>query len=225
VALPWTTSGTLQFSSIEQAQQATSDIGLTSSPHRSSTPVIPPNHTPTPSPSISSHQSSPFVGSAGAYGDLLRPASPLVPAGLSRPRSLSRVPSLHQIGIQPWTKERQALFEAHIIRITTSNYLSFNWVHDWHWNEFLDEFIPEATHISRKVLAGHVLNSELKQVRSELKARANGKLVTLQSDGWTGGNLRHFQAFIITADEQVSNYKVRYLIAYLPTFQVICGQT
>jgi hypothetical protein len=198
-ALPWT-GAELQFPSIQHAQRAMADPNfLESAPSEFS--AQPPPRT-SPPRSISHNSAFSFAASsASAHYRLNNPGgSPLALGGLSRRPSMQQLAS----GLIPWSKERQTLFEWHLIRITASNNFSFSWVQNWRWKAFVGEFLPQAKVISRKVLAGRVLDSALKEIQSEAKERAFGKLVTIQTDGWSGGNLRHFQAFMMSGGREVS---------------------
>lgn len=98
-----------------------------------------------------------------------------------------------------WSDERQACFEELLIKLTAAKNLPFSWIDCPEWKAFTEEFIPAARPFSRKVFSDRILNNTLTVIRQNAKKRAKGTQVTLQSDGWTGGNYHHFQAFMMTS--------------------------
>ena len=80
---------------------------------------------------------------------LLSRSSSLRLAALNAPiNSQQSVP----INIGPiWTTERQAMFENRLARLTASAGLPLAWVDNVEWLLFLQDFLPAATPISRKV--------------------------------------------------------------------------
>jgi len=112
---------------------------------------------------------------------------------------------LAPINIGPiWTTARQAMFENRLARLTASAGLPLAWVDNIEWLLFLQDFLPAATPVSGKVLTTRVTPNLVNQMRNEAKDVVKGQHGTLQADGWTGENHRHIIAFMITANQKVS---------------------
>jgi hypothetical protein len=107
----------------------------------------------------------------------------------------------------PWNEATRRRFEQYIVRLTASAGFSLSWVENNVWHSFLEEFLPSAPMISRKVLTKRILPEAVKEVQDKIKKHVAGKEVTMQGDGWTGINNQHLLAFMITCDK-----KVRYLL-------------
>ena len=91
--------------------------------------------------------------------------------------------------------------------MTAANNWAFNWIYHPEVIDFLSNFVPQAKLPTRKTLSNRILDVSLADIRSTSMKRAKGLMVTLQTDGWTGGNHHHFQAYMITGGKQVSNNK------------------
>lgn len=101
-----------------------------------------------------------------------------------------------------WLSDRQNLFNTHLIRVIADGNLPLSFAEHPRWRKFCMEFIPEATPPSRIALTQRILPQELEYWRSRAIANLQGQLVTLQSDGWTGSNNRHYIAFLATTASQ-----------------------
>lgn len=107
---------------------------------------------------------------------------------------------------EQWTSERQKLFNTHLIRVIADGNLPLSFAEHPRWRRFCMEFIPEATPPSRTSLTQRILPQELEYWRSRAIANLQGQMVTLQSDGWTGSNNRHYIAFLATTASQARVY-------------------
>jgi hypothetical protein len=159
-----------------------------------------------------SHPSS-IASSAGAHQEKTN--------ALKRTRYLSRAPTYTDLThsqpsghtqrtISPlppmgWDEGRQLKLERSLIRMTASNNWAFNWIENPETVDFFSKFLPLAKVPRQKALSNRILDNSLADIRSESMQRAKGLMVTLQSDGWTGGNHNHFQAFMMTGGRQVSH--------------------
>ena len=104
----------------------------------------------------------------------------------------------------PWDDSTRRRFEQYIIQLTASAGFSLSWVENNVWHSFLEEFLPSAPKISRKVLTKRILPEAVKEVQEKVKKHVAGKEVTMQGDGWTGVNNQHLLAFMIACDKKVS---------------------
>lgn len=125
-----------------------------------------------------------------------------------RRRSNARLPASDKLAIVPWNDATRRRFEQYIVRLTASAGFSLSWVENNVWHSFLDEFLPSAPKISRKVLTKRILPEAVKEVEDKIKKNVAGEEVTMQGDGWTGINNQHLLAFMITCDKKVS-YLIR----------------
>lgn len=126
-----------------------------------------------------------------------------------------KVPGSDKLAIVPWNDSTRQRFEQYIVRLTASAGFSLSWVENNVWHSFLEEFLPSAPKISRKVLTSRILPEVVKEVQEKVKKYVAGKEVTMQGDGWTGTNNQHLLAFMITCDKKV-NYSN--IIIYLINF-------
>jgi hypothetical protein len=101
-----------------------------------------------------------------------------------------------------WTSAHQACFESRIACITASCGFPFLWVENIEWLDFLDNFLPAAAPISRRVLANRLIPAEIEKYHAAAKENAQGLEGTLQCDGWTGANFHHFLAFMLTTSKR-----------------------
>jgi hypothetical protein len=108
------------------------------------------------------------------------------------------------LAIVPWNDSTRRRFEQYVVRLTASAGFSLSWVENNVWHSFLEEFLPSAPKISRKVLTKRILPEAVKEVQEKVKKHVAGKEVTMQGDGWTGVNNQHLLAFMITCDKKVS---------------------
>lgn len=125
----------------------------------------------------------------------------------SRASSISRhasyVGGQDQIIPVKWSTERQTLFNTYLIRVIADGNLPLSFVEHPRWRLFCKEFIPEATSPSRATLTQRILSQDLDYWRNRAIVNLQGQMVTLQSDGWTGSNNRHYIAFLVTTSTQV----------------------
>ena len=157
-----------------------------------------------PSPlAMSGLRDLPYAGSSVVPTPEATPDLPPI-AGFKR---LRRTSSHHSpspyISAQPaaeaWTPVRQQLLEYRLARLTASANLSHSWVENYEFRKILSEFIPGASPISRKVLTQRLIPQALKAMRAATRSKVKGSVVTLHTDGWSGGNSHHYQAFSVTA--------------------------
>jgi hypothetical protein len=125
-------------------------------------------------------------------------------SGGSTPRSVT--PGLG--GQWSSVEERQKDFEHCLIRMTANNGWAFTWVENPETLNFFSKFCVGLVVPKRRKLSTSILKTELDLARGYTLDRVRGCLVTVQSDGWTGGNNHHFQAFMLTGDKQVRLLKV-----------------
>jgi len=131
----------------------------------------------------------------------------------SRPPS-SRTGTPRLSSSQLWTASNQTEFENHITRITVSANLPLSWVDNPEVATFMDKYVPAATSPSCKVLTKRIIPKLVDELQNAAKNETQGKNVTVQADGWTGGNHRHLVAFMITADKKVQYF-------YTQSYQVL----
>ena len=141
---------------------------------------------------------------------------------LDRRRSSIRIiPSSNSLAIVPWNEATHRCFEQYIVRLTASAGFSLSWVENNVWHSFLEEFLPSAPMISRKVLTKRILPEAVKEVQEKIKKHVAGKEVTMQGDGWTGVNNQHLLAFMITCDKKVCYLLIRHqIIKFLKQFNL-----
>lgn len=138
-------------------------------------------------------------------------------------RHASQVASQGQLTLpMPWSLDRQNLFNTHLIRIIADGNLPLNYAEHPRWRRFCAEFIPEATPPSRSTITQHILPQELEYWRSRAITNLQGQMVTLQSDGWTGANNRHYIAFLATTTSQARLLNLSYLINTNYTLDILC---
>jgi len=125
-------------------------------------------------------------------------------SGDRRRSSARNVSGSDNLAIVPWNDSTRRRFEQYIVRLTASANFSLSWVENNVWHSFLEEFLPSAPKISRKVLTKRILPEAVKEVQEKVKKHVAGKEVTMQGDGWTGVNNQHLLAFMITCDKKVS---------------------
>lgn len=87
--------------------------------------------------------------------------------------------------------------------INISTGLAFSWVDNPEFVKFCQEFIPEARIPKRRALSNRILPTMLRDIRAGIKSKVEGKLATVQCDGWTGANSHHLVAFMVTVQKQV----------------------
>jgi hypothetical protein len=107
--------------------------------------------------------------------------------------------------VAPWTQDQRKRWERLIVELTASAGFPLMWVENPVWQTMLEEFLPEAPRISRKVLTKRLLRKVAADIREKVKASVRGQDVTLQGDGWTGLNNHHLIAFMLTCEKRVSN--------------------
>jgi len=151
---------------------------------------------------VSRVSSSESLAPSDSASAVSRPASRI---GNKRRSSSRKVPGSDNLAIQPWNESTRRRFEQYIIRLTASAGFPLSWVENNVWHSFLEEFLPSAPKISRKVLTKRILPEAVKEVQEKVKKQVAGKEVTMQGDGWTGLNNQHLLAFMITCDKKVSD--------------------
>ena len=162
--------------------------------HHNTTPDL-----PSRSPSVGPMDSVSAVGSVsysqGAYsqGVVQRQAS-------FKSRDRRRASST---AMQPWSDDKKKRWERLLIHLTASANFPLMWVQNPVWHTILDEFLPQAPRISRKVLTRRLLRDAAADLRAKAKIAVQGKQVTMQADGWTGINHHHLIAFMVTCDKMV----------------------
>lgn len=104
-----------------------------------------------------------------------------------------------------WTSNHQEKFEWRIAHLTASANLPYGWVENPEWRAFLADFVPGAQPFSRKVLTNRIIPSTLSKMEDTVRSdkAIHGQVVTLHSDGWSGANHHHYQAFTLTAKRKV----------------------
>lgn len=134
-----------------------------------------------------------------------RPASRI---GTGRHGPLGEPPRLE------WSEDLKRQFERSLVKLIAACNLSFNFVEHPEWNSFCAEWIPGSPHVGRKPLSGRVLFDLVESFRAKTREEARGKMVTLQSDGWTSAFRTHLVAFLISihATRQVTEVSKLYLI-------------
>lgn len=199
-----------------------------------------------PSASVSNYisQLPPLISQQSSEDANIQPSSPSNSAIIFNERNVapgptdsvsvvsSRVQSLSRHGsrtsghggtLRPssiWGNEEQSSFEIHLIRLIAEGNLPLRFSENRRWLLFCQMFMPHAKIPSRKVLTNRILPRELQHWRTQAYNRLSGQLVTLQSDGWTGINNRHYIAFIVTTPSQVCKLLL-FLPHYLKCFQVL----
>lgn len=106
---------------------------------------------------------------------------------------------------QTWSSNDQIAFEVHLIRMIAEGNMPLHFVENRSWQLFCQRFTPHAIIPSRKVLTHRILPQELSRWRTLAESRLSGQSVTLQSDGWTGTNNRHYIAFLASTPTQVNS--------------------
>ncbi|KAL4081265.1 hypothetical protein V8B97DRAFT_2020128 [Scleroderma yunnanense] len=82
--------------------------------------------------------------------------------------------------------------------ITASCGFPFNWVENQAVRDFLDDFLPHASHLSSYQLTNCVIPQQINHYQQAAKNASKGCERTLQTDGWTGVNFHYLVAFMIT---------------------------
>lgn len=126
--------------------------------------------------------------------------------GGSKPLSKRQSSSFRFDPVPVWDERRRKAYERRMIRFTASANLPFSWIEDIEWNGIVEEFIPGAPYISRKVLSTRILDDAVKELRGVTRHLVHGRSATLQADGWTGTNNHHLVAFMITSNKQVCKH-------------------
>ena len=171
-------------------------------------PYLPRQATPSPS-IVSSHDAdlgpsdSISQVASGSSNASSRPASRAASRQVHR-RSSFAPPQIH-VSAAPWSQEEKRRYEKRLARITASCGFPLAWVENPEWLAFLDDYIPNAHYVSRKVLTQRVLRDVANEFREQVKQECRGREATLQADGWTGINNHHLVAFMITCDKKVSD--------------------
>lgn len=87
----------------------------------------------------------------------------------------------------------------------------------------MDEFIPGAPQVSRRVITRRVLPNVVRDLDAQVAQSINGKEAVMQADGWTGLNHSHLIAIMISCDQAVCPfYRLTwtYIISQLYTLEV-----
>lgn len=195
---------------------STSSISIYTPSNVASTPQV-----PIPSPQLAGPSGTSGHGSPFAPSDSLSPivfsetalqSTPQTPSLLMNfpsSRGLIRSTSNPSIrfrnsGSTHWTSERQQAFEYRLARLTASAGLSLSWIENIEFITLIEELAPGAYIPSRKVLTTRIIPDLVKNIQTANKKKTEHGFVTLQADGWTAKNNRHFIAFMITLISQVS---------------------
>ena len=168
--------------------------------HLQISPLPSPMISALPSPQLSA-LASPLIDTfplsyGNYYGNPLHPNhSPAV----STPHSLhAELVTSHvsqttlPLGLGDWSQELQVNFETQIARLTASAGLPLSWVDNPEWIDFIHQFLPAAKSPSRKVLMTRLIPHLVKDYRQVAKDSSRDQNATIQSDGWTGVNVRNF---------------------------------
>lgn len=126
----------------------------------------------------------------------------------SRPASASVSPGTIYSTSLLWSPSHQEQFEQRLICLIAFAGFPLTWVDNPEFHAFVAEFVSPAalvpTHFS---LDGHILKRALEHAciarnkQIEQESNRNG---TIQFDGWTGLNSRHYNAFMATLADQVN---------------------
>jgi hypothetical protein len=138
-----------------------------------------------------------------------RPVSHIGTIGTARHGPLGEPPRLE------WSDDLKWQFEHSLVMLIAACNLPFNFVEHPEWNKFCAEWIPGSPQVGRKPLNGRVLFNLVESFCTKTREEAKGKMVTLQSNGWTSKFRTHLIAFLISihSTKQVHKaYKV-YLIS------------
>ena len=90
-----------------------------------------------------------------------------------------------------------------MIRLVATGNLPLSIVNNAEWIALVDEFMTGVQNVKRDALTQRVLPRIIDEHRAQAKAATRGKDVTVQGDGWTGLNLHHLVAFMITTAGKV----------------------
>ena len=161
------------------------------------TPDLPSRSSPSVVSSVGPMDSVSAVGSAYSQGTYSQGVQFQV---LTKSRGKKRASST---AVQPWSDDRKKRWERLLIHLTASANFPLMWGQNPVWHTILDEFLPQAPRISRKVLTRRLLHEAATDLREKAKAAVRGKQVTMQADGWTGINHHHLIAFMVTCDKEV----------------------
>ncbi|XP_006455824.1 hypothetical protein AGABI2DRAFT_76970, partial [Agaricus bisporus var. bisporus H97] len=101
-----------------------------------------------------------------------------------------------------WTQNEKDEFCRWLARMTASCGFPFIWVENPVWRKFCAKYLPQAPTISRNTLANRWIPDEVQQYRQQAIEQSKGSLVTIQCDGWTGVNFRHYIGFMVGTDKR-----------------------
>jgi hypothetical protein len=96
------------------------------------------------------------------------------------------------------------MFETGLARLTASAGLPLRWVENPEWLALCEQFLPNATSPSRKVLTQRLIPAMLKGFKQAAQEQCQGLEGTVSYDGWMGGNHHHYVAFMVNCRGQVS---------------------
>jgi hypothetical protein len=179
-----------------------------------------PSASPSPSPSLLELNNFFPLGTSPNTPSNASP--PIVPIPISSPSigsglpaskrmcttsSLSRVASFSQ-GLEQWTQNEKDEFCRWLACITASCGFPFIWVENPVWRKFCANYIPQAPIISRNTLANQWIPHEVSRYRQQAIEQSKGSLVTIQCDGWTGVNSRHYIGFMVGTDKRQVNITI-----------------
>ncbi|KZV72990.1 hypothetical protein PENSPDRAFT_627883 [Peniophora sp. CONT] len=100
-------------------------------------------------------------------------------------------------GDASWVRDAQKRFDSRLARITASAGLPFQWCIDDEWLNFCQDFLPWATVPRPNTVSSTLIPAELEHYRVAARRSTRGGLATGQCDGWSGGNSKHFVAFMM----------------------------
>lgn len=170
------------------------------------------------SQSAASQSNSPDYEMSEAGPPSANPSDSVSSLGLRRSFSVnsgrassSRIDALHRASslapsIGPpliaWTESQRKDFKRMVLRLTASAGFALSWVENPEFTLLCDTFLPGCPRITRKMLMT-ILRDVVNDFRVYTKIKVHGREVTLQSDGWSGLNNVHLNAFMITCNKQV----------------------
>ena len=125
--------------------------------------------------------------------------------------------------IPPWSADCVSRYETRLARITAYAGFALSWLDNPEWCAFVDEFIPGAPQVSRRVITRCVLPNVVRDLDTQVTQSINGKEAVMQADGWTGLNHSHLIAIMISCDQAVYPFyhlTWTYIISQLYTLEV-----
>ena len=179
----------------------------TITPHSTTSSPIDPlllaaSQPPTPGLSTLSLDSNPQAPLLQSFSSTVTPplSNPSVRSRQSRGPSVRRASSQAHLTTPSFNQTR---FETLVTHLTASAGFPLNWVENPVWLTMCDEFMPNARSPSRKTLTQCLLLTAINDLRTKAKDQVRGLHATIQADGWSGENMHHYIAFMMTAGGEV----------------------